>query len=257
MKRGASLRPQPGLWQGEKRGMYALLLTRDDQCDLAMLKALESQQINVSVSTDLFEITHEREYDCIILDSLLPNEACDFVKRIRGTRVVAPIVVVDTCQSTEDRIRIYEYGADDCLLRPFSLSEFVARLRAVARRQYRMMDHTLRVADLEIDCVRRTAKRSGKMLNLTGKEFALLEYLMKNVGRPLTRSMIMEHVWNEDYEGLTNVVDVFINMLRRKVDKSFEPKLLRTARGVGYVIEAPSDMDVTTEDSSMDEARAC
>ena len=125
------------------------------------------------------------------------------------------------------------------------------------RRQGGDVNHTLRVADLEIDCLRRTAKRGNRLLSLTGKEFALLEYLMRNAGRPLTRSMIMEHVWNEHYEGLTNVVDVFVNMLRRKIDRDFRLKLLRTARGVGYLIDDPSDVAVDETYSNINEARAC
>jgi DNA-binding response OmpR family regulator len=238
--------------------MHALLLSKEDKSILAMKKALESQQIKLVIKSDIFEATDfAGEYDCIILDSLSPQEAPSVVKRIRGARFASPIIILDSCESTQDRIHLYECGADDCLLRPFSLSEFVARLRAVMRRQGGHVNHTLRVADLEIDCLRRTARRSGKLLNLTSKEFALLEYLMRNAGRPLTRSMIMEHVWNEDYEGLTNVVDVFINLLRRKIDRDFQLKLLRTARGIGYLIEDPGDVVADEAYSNMNEARAC
>ena len=238
--------------------MHALLLSKEDKSILAMKKALESQQIRLAIKSDIFEITDfAREYDCIILDSLSPQEAPSVVKRIRNAHLASPIIVLDSCKSTQDRIHLYECGADDCLLRPFSLSEFVARLRALMRRQGGHVNHTLRVADLEIDCLRRTAKRGNRLLSLTSKEFALLEYLMRNAGRPLTRSMIMEHVWNEDYEGLTNVVDVFVNMLRRKIDRDFRLKLLRTARGVGYLIDDPSDVAVDERYRNINEARAC
>jgi DNA-binding response OmpR family regulator len=238
--------------------MHALLLSKEDKSILAMKKALEAQQIRLAIKSDVFEITDfVHEYDCIILDSLSPQEAPSVVKRIRNAHCASSIVVLDSCQSTQERIHLYECGADDCLLRPFSLSEFAARLRALMRRQGGHVNHTLRVADLEIDCLRHTAKRGKRVLNLTSKEFALLEYLMRNAGRPLTRSMIMEHVWNEDYEGLTNVVDVFVNMLRRKIDRDFQLKLLRTARGIGYLIEDPGDVVVDERYSNMNEARAC
>ena len=238
--------------------MHALLLSKEHNSNVAMMKALEAQQIRLAVKSDVLEAIHlAREYDCIIVDSWLPQEAPAIVTRIRSAHFASPIIVLDGCESTQDRIRLYECGADDCLLRPFSLSEFVARLRALMRRQGGHINHTLRVADLEIDCLRRTAKRGGKLLNLTSKEFALLEYLMRNAGRPLTRSMIMEHVWNEDYEGLTNVVDVFINLLRRKIDRDFQLKLLRTARGIGYLIEDPADVGFEEPFSSMNQAQAC
>jgi DNA-binding response OmpR family regulator len=238
--------------------MHALLLSKEQNSNIAMKKALEAQQISLAVKSDIFEATDlGREYDCIILDSWLPQEAPAIVRRIRSANCASPIIVLDSCESTEDRVRLYECGADECLLRPFSLSEFVARLRALMRRQGGPINNTLRVADLEIDRLRRTAKRGGRPLNLTSKEFALLEYLMRNVGRPLTRSMIMEHVWNEDYEGLTNVVDVFINLLRRKIDRDFQLKLLRTARGIGYLIEDPGDIGMDEHVSSMNQAQAC
>lgn len=238
--------------------MHALLLSKQQNSNVALKKALEAQQISLAAKSEIFEATDlAREYDCIILDSWTPEEAPAIVRRIRSAHCASPIIVLDSCQSTEDRIRLYECGADECLLRPFSLSEFVARLRALMRRQGGHLNHTLRVADLEIDCLRHTAKRGGKNLNLTSKEFALLEYLMRNAGRPLTRSMIMEHVWNEDYEGLTNVVDVFINLLRRKIDRDFQLKLLRTARGIGYMIEDPGEIGMGEHFTGMNEAQAC
>lgn len=238
--------------------MHALLLCKEDKSILAMKKALESQQIRLVIKSDILDaVDFAREFDCIILDSLPPQEAPSVVKRIRNARCASPIVVLNSYESTQQRIHLYECGADECLLRPFSLSEFVARLRALMRRHGGHVDHVLRVADLEIDSLRRTARRNGKILNLTSKEFALLEYLMRNVGRPLTRSMIMEHVWNEDYEGLTNVVDVFVNMLRRKIDRDFPVKLLRTSRGIGYLIEDPGELGHEESYSHMNAAQAC
>lgn len=223
--------------------MRVLVLHPGEQISNALLAALEDQLFSVeeTVARRNFEdFVQGGEYDCIILDSFAKDEALLAVRQLRRESASVGLVVLSkSSEASEARTTLYECGADECLSRPFSHCELVAKLRALDRRGHGISDCRLRVADLEIDCVRHTVHRSGKLLQLTKREFVLLEYLVRNADRPLTRSMIMERVWKQDYEGLTNVVDVFINLIRRKIDKEFEPKLVHTARGVGYLIRSP------------------
>jgi DNA-binding response OmpR family regulator len=140
----------------------------------------------------------------------------------------------------EDRVQVLDLGADDCLLKPFSFTELAARVRALLRRRPVTAPTLLRVADLELDRVERTVRRAGKRIELTSKEFGLLEYLLRNAGHRITRNMIVEHVWNLSFDTGTNIVDVYINYLRKKVDEGFSPRLIHTVRGVGYELRGPS-----------------
>jgi two-component system copper resistance phosphate regulon response regulator CusR len=151
--------------------------------------------------------------------------------------VLTPILMLTAKDQLEDKIRGLNEGADDYLTKPFSFDELLARIRALLRRTQDYKTKILTVGDLELDPVARTVIRAGKDISLTGKEYALLEYLMRNKGRTITQTMIIEHVWDQDYEGLSNVVNVYINHLRDKVDRGFEQKVIHTIRGVGYKIE--------------------
>ncbi len=176
------------------------------------------------------------EYDLVILDLNLPKlDGFSILQQIRD-RKRCPVLILTGRTRLEDRVRALDAGADDCLLKPFSFAELSARVRALLRRGGAEAQFKLRVADLELDRVQRTVARAGKRIELTSKEFALLEYLMRNAGRRVTRTMIIEHVWNLKFDTGTNVVDVYVNYLRRKVDSEFSTKLIGTVRGVGYEI---------------------
>jgi two-component system copper resistance phosphate regulon response regulator CusR len=158
------------------------------------------------------------------------------LKHIRETKPALPVLILTGRNRVEDRVKGLDLGADDYLTKPFSFAELSARVRALLRRATLPAEVMLRVGDLELNRVERSVKRAGNTIDLTPKEFSLLEYLMRNVGHCVTRAMIIEHVWNLSFDTMTNVVDVYINYLRKKVDQTFEHKLIHTIRGVGYQI---------------------
>src|SRR5437879_5844368 len=159
----------------------------------------------------------------------------EVLKQLRAKRVKASVLMLTARSSVSEKIETLEAGADDILVKPFSMRELVARVRVLLRRPAAELD-LLRVGDLEMDRIHHVVVRCGKHIHLTNKEFALLESLMRNAGSPVTRSALMEHVWDGGFEGFTNIVDVYINYLRAKIDRDFEPKLIHTAYGVGYML---------------------
>lgn len=175
------------------------------------------------------------EYDLVVLDLNLPGiDGMAVLKAIRLQKPNVPVMILTARSRIEERVQCLDMGADDYLIKPFSFLEFAARARALLRRSHLPSESVLTVRDLRLDRVERKVERSGRRIELTAKEFALLEYLMRNSGRRLTRAMIVEHVWNLSFDSATNVVDVYINYLRRKVDDGFYPPLIHTVRGVGY-----------------------
>jgi DNA-binding response OmpR family regulator len=181
------------------------------------------------------EMASENDYDLVVLDLNLPKlDGISVLTAIRPKKPSLPVLVLTARSRVEDRVLSLDTGADDCLIKPFSFTELSARVRALLRRGPRTIETVLRVADLELDRVARRVERAGKLIELTSKEFALLEYLMRNAGRRVTRAMIVEHVWNLSFDTSTNIVDVYINYLRRKVDAEHSPRLIHTVRGVGY-----------------------
>jgi two-component system copper resistance phosphate regulon response regulator CusR len=148
------------------------------------------------------------------------------------------VLILSARSSLDDRVKGLEQGADDYLVKPFAFVELLARVRALLRRGQPTLEK-LQVADLALDCIRRKVTRAAETIDLAPKEFGILEYMMRNRGRPLSRTMIVEHVWDMDYDGLTNIVDVYIRHLRSKIDDRFPQKLIQTVRGIGYMIEAP------------------
>ncbi|MBK8594515.1 MAG: response regulator transcription factor [Holophagales bacterium] len=182
----------------------------------------------------------EGEYDAIVLDLMLPGlPGLEVLKALREGRRTTPVLVLSARSSVEDRVRGLDLGADDYLAKPFSFQELMARLRAITRRPAVEPSTVLVAADLEVDTVRREATRAGRRLELTAKEFSLLEYLTRRKGVVLTRTMILDHVWDLDYDGGSNLVEVYVNYLRRKVDAGHDVKLIQTVRGSGYVLREP------------------
>jgi DNA-binding response OmpR family regulator len=176
------------------------------------------------------------DYDAVVLDLMLPGRSGFQVLRdIRARKATLPILILTAKDSLEERVAGLDSGADDYMVKPFALAELSARLRAVLRRGT-ARENTLRVGDLEIDTVRRLVRRAGRALDLKPKEYALLEFLMRNSDRPVTKSLIIEHVWNIHFDSVSNVVEVHVNALRNKIDRGFDRPLLHTIRGVGYVL---------------------
>jgi heavy metal response regulator len=177
-------------------------------------------------------------HDLIILDLNLPKmDGLQVLKELRQARVKAPVLLLTVRAMIEDKVLGLDTGADDYLTKPFSFQELLARARALLRRRLEAEPTLLQVADLTLDPARRLVRRGGDKIELSTKEFALLDYFMRNVGRVLTRTMIAEHVWDYDFDTATNIIDVYVNFLRKKIDTDREPKLIHTVRGVGYVMQ--------------------
>jgi len=181
------------------------------------------------------------DYDAVVLDLMLPGRSGFQVLRdIRARKASLPVVILTAKDAPEERATGLDAGADDYMTKPFALVELSARLRAVLRRGA-PLESVLRVVDLEMDTVHRTVRRGGMAIDLRPKEYALLEFLMRNVDRPLTKALIIEHVWDLHFDSVSNVVEVHINSLRKKIDKGFNVPLIHTVRGIGYLLtDAPS-----------------
>ena len=185
------------------------------------------------------DMIHGTEYDLVILDLGLPDmDGLVLLQKIRNRKVIPPILILSARDAVDDRVKGLEVGADDYLVKPFAFVELLARVRVLLRRGQPTPER-LQVGDLSLDCIRRRVARAGESIELAPKEFSILEYLMRNRGRPLSRTMIVEHVWDMDYDGLTNIVDVYIRHLRAKIDDRFPAKLIHTVRGIGYMLEIP------------------
>jgi heavy metal response regulator len=204
-------------------------------------RGLESAGYAVDLAGDgqtALHMVHATEYDLIILDMMLPDiDGLKVLEKIRNRKVSPPVLVLSARGGVDDRVKGLEVGADDYLTKPFAFVELLARVRVLLRRGQPSPER-LQVADLTLDCIRRRVTRNGELIDLAPKEFSILEYLMRNRGRPLSRTMIVEHVWDMDYDGLTNIVDVYIRHLRSKIDDNYPVKLIQTVRGIGYMLDA-------------------
>jgi DNA-binding response OmpR family regulator len=183
------------------------------------------------------------QYDLIILDLMLPGRSgTEVLRHLRQKDANVPVLVLSARDAVADKVGHLELGADDYLTKPFAFAELLVRVKALLRRGPVNRASVIRVGDLELDRLSRRVTRGGRQIELTGKEYALLEYLMSNAGRVLSRSMIIEHVWDQSFDGVFSIVDVYLGRLRSKIDQSADHKLIRTVRGVGYSISngAPS-----------------
>ncbi len=183
-------------------------------------------------------LASENEYDLIILDVMLPDQnGFDTARHLRRDGFTDPILMLTALGGTKDKVHGLDAGADDYLTKPFAFEELLARVRALLRRQGSAAPHSvLRFADLEMDLVRRRVARAGQEINLTAKEFSLLEFLLRHPNRPVSRTSISEHVWDVSFDSDSNVIDVYVNTLRKKIDKPFKRPLIHTVVGVGYAL---------------------
>jgi two-component system copper resistance phosphate regulon response regulator CusR len=220
--------------------MRLLLIEDERKVADVIARGLRAERFAVDVAYDGntgWEMASGVDYDLIVLDLMLPGlNGTELLRRLRRKGGKAPVLVLTARDATKDKVENFEAGADDYLTKPFAFAELLVRIKALLRRPPVSHDHVLRVADLEIDRITQQVKRAGKGIELTSKEYALLEYLMSHADRVLSRTMIIEHVWDESFEGLTNIVDVYVRHLREKVDEPHERKLIRTVRGVGYCL---------------------
>ena len=224
--------------------MRILLVEDEEKVSRFVTLGLNAEQFVVDRASDGitgYEMAATHPYDILVVDLMLPRlGGTELVSRLRQNGIETPILVLTARDQLDDKVKNFENGADDYLTKPFAFAELLARIRALLRR--RPVGSTmLMVGDLEIDLVTRQVKRGGKLLRLTSKEYGLLEYLASNPGRILSRTMIIQYVWDQSFEGLTNIVDVYIRHLRKKIDDPFDRKLNRTVRSAGYMLSDRED----------------
>ncbi len=220
--------------------MRALVVEDDAAIRRFLKKGLREASFAVDVADDGsvgYEMACVERYDIIILDLMLPGrDGLSILKDLRSSGNVTPVICLTARDAVEDRVEGLDLGADDYLSKPFSFAELLARIRALLRRGRTVVNSPIKVADLTIDLLAHSVERAGKRIDLSAREYALLEYMARHVGEVLARTMILEHVWDMNQDPLTNVVDVHINRLRKKVDHGFSQPLIHTIRGVGYVL---------------------
>ncbi len=221
--------------------MYILVVEDERRLAQVVRKVLEEEGHTVDVAhdgEDGLAMAMDGSHDVIVLDILLPGiDGIEVCQRLRAGRVDTPILLLTALNAVDDRVRGLDAGADDYLPKPFAFQELLARLRALGRRRVQAREpDQIRTADLVLDLRRRRAERAGKTIELSPKEFALLEFLLRNEGRVVTRSQILDHVWGYDYSPDSNLVDVYVTYLRRKVDRGHKRSLIRTVRGAGYAL---------------------
>ena len=223
--------------------MRILIIEDEKNLADALKRSFAEQHYSVDVANTGEEGIYFAEItdsDLIILDIMLPDvSGWDVCKELRKDKVITPIMMLTALDSVDDKIRGLDEGADDYLTKPFDLGELMARARSLMRRQTNQKTTLLQVADLVIDTSERTVKRAGRDINLSAKEFAMLEYFIINKNKVLTREMISEHVWDMNFDPQSNVIDSFVRFLRQKMDKDFDVQLIQTLRGVGYKLVEP------------------
>ncbi len=224
------------------RPMRILLVEDEKKVADFVARGLRAERMAVDVAFDgqaAWELAADTGYDLIILDLMLPGmSGTELLRKLRQKGVMSAVLVLTARDATHDKVENFEAGADDYLTKPFAFAELLVRVKALLRRPPSGHSPILRVSDLEIDRLTQLVRRGGKRIELTAKEYGLLEYLAANAGRILSRTMIVEHVWDESFESLTNIVDVYVRHLRAKVDDPFPTKLIQTVRGAGYCLQS-------------------
>jgi heavy metal response regulator len=221
-----------------------VLVVEDEHKIAGFIKqGLQEEQYAVDVASDgesALDLLSGAAYDVIVLDVMLPKkDGMEVCRALRERGVRTPVLMLTARDAVEDRVRGLDSGADDYLVKPFAFAELLARIRALLRRGSAIASTRIRVGDLVLDTRTRRATRGDRTVELTAREYALLEYLMRNAGQVLSRTQILNHLWNYDFLGSSNVVDVYVGYLRRKIDEGFPTRLLQTVRGSGYRIEEP------------------
>lgn len=223
--------------------MRILLVEDDPKINAVVRQALQEEAYAVDVACDgerAEELVFVNEYDAVVLDLMLPGKGgLEVCRDMREAGILTPVLMLTARDSLQDRVAGLDSGADDYLVKPFHVEELLARVRALIRRQAPVKTTRLTVADLVVDTAARTVTRAGLPIELTNTEYAILEYMVRHAGEVISRGELMEHVWDENYEGFSNIVDVYIRRLRTKVDEQREPRLLETVRGAGYRLRNP------------------
>jgi len=226
--------------------MKILVVEDEERVAQFIQKGLKEEGHAVDVSYDGEDgsfLAEVNDYDLILLDVMLPKKnGISVCREIRARGVVTPVLMLTARDSVEDRVRGLDAGADDYLVKPFAFEELLARVRALLRRRSDTKTPTLQLADLELDPITRLVTRAGKPIRLTTKEYSLLEYLLRNANKVLSRTLIGEHVWDMNFDPESNVIDVYISHLRNKIDKGYDVSLLHTMRGQGYLLSADSPL---------------
>lgn len=218
------------------------VLVVEDERDLqnVIKKRLQAEHYSVDAcdnGLDALEYLSMANYDVVVLDIMIPGlDGLHVLKEMRVNHDDTPVLLLTAKDGIDDRVKGLDAGADDYVVKPFAFDELLARLRVLTRRKVGNPTNIFEIADLTVDCNAHTVTRGNKQINLSSKEFAMLEYLIRNKGIVLSREQIEQHTWDYDYEGASNIIDVYIRYLRKKIDHDFEPKLIHTVRGAGYVL---------------------
>ena len=225
--------------------MRLLVVEDEKKLNDLVTKKLEKEYYGVDSCFDGEEAVRYvegTEYDAIILDIMLPKlDGFEVIKRIRAKKNKVPILLLTARDNIDDKVKGLDYGADDYLVKPFIFEELMARIRVLLRRNSGNADNIITIANLKVDLDAKTVFRDDALIKLSGREYSILEYLIRNKGKILPRERIEDHIWNYEYEGGTNVIDVYIRYLRKKIDDGYTPKLIHTVRGLGYVLRVDNE----------------